>query len=100
MICRIALRNIATGALCGCLPVPDFDPDSDADMQRDLVAETFAAYDGGHAKPFQRAADGSCGTFTYGPLVGLWEWLDFGEEPVQRDGRWATSVYRGILEDQ
>lgn len=99
MKCRIALRNIATGRLVGVIDVPDWDPDNPKDGERDLVAEAFGAQ-ALTMVPLQQAADGSCGTFGWGPLIGLWEWLDFGEEPVERDDKWATEVYHAILEDQ
>lgn len=97
--CHIALRNIATGALIGVLQVPTWSPDDPEDETRDLVTETFDADPNG-MKPFQRAADWSCGTFTWGPLMGLWEWLDFGEQPAPRNDAWATDVYHAILADE
>lgn len=99
MHCTIALRNIATGALVGRLTVPDWDPNNDEDLKRDLVAETFGACNLAMSTGIQ-AADGSCGLFHWGPLTGLWEWLDFGEEPVDRDEKWATSVLHAIQADQ
>lgn len=99
--CHIAMRNLYTGALIGCIPVPAWDPCSDdpEETSRDLVTETFdAAYPNDPVRPFGRADDGSCGTFTMGPLIGLWEWLDFGEEPVERDQKWATWAYRQVQE--
>jgi hypothetical protein len=96
--CHVALRNIGTGALIGVLEVPTWDPNNDADLSRDLIAETFAA-SLLTIKPDKSAADNSCGTFVVGPLIGLWEWLDFGEQPVSRNEAWATRVYTAVLED-
>lgn len=101
MQCNIAMRNLCTGALMGCLPVPEWDPGNDADLDRDLVLEAFvAAYPDHEIRPHQRASDNTCGTFTMGPLMGLWEWLDFGEEPVERDAAWASAIYRAVVSDQ
>lgn len=98
--CHVALRNIGTGALIGVLEVPTWDPNNEADcIDRDLIAETFAA-SLLSMKPDMRSTDHSCGTFVVGPLIGLWEWLDFGEQPVTRNEMWASEVYTGILEDQ
>lgn len=98
LICQIALRNLQ-GGFIGCIPVPSWNPNDPEDETRDLVTEAFDAYNAG-AKPFQRAADWSCGTFTMGPLLGLWEWLDFGEEPGDWSPAMADATYKGILEDQ
>ena len=101
MNCNIAMRNICTGVLMGCLPVPSFDPDAANHLDRDLVLEAFAAaYPDHPIRPDKQADDGSCGTFTMGPLMGLWEWLDFDEEPVERGPGWAANAYRVIMADQ
>jgi hypothetical protein len=109
--CHIALRNIFTGALIGVMQVPNWSPDDPEDETRDLVTKTFdAAKIPNGMKPFRRAADWSWGTFTWGPLMGLWEWLDFGEQPAQwldfgeqpapRNDAWAKDVHQAILADE
>ncbi len=94
--CSIALRNLE-GKLIGTIDVPDFDLDRAID--RDLPMEAFvAAYPNHLVRPYKEAEDGSCGLYTAGPLVGVWEWLDFGEEPVDS---WASDaamhLYRELI---
>lgn len=95
MRCHIALYNLQ-GSFIGVLEAPDFDPCSDdpAEAARDLPAETFANAYGGLVVPERRADDGSCGTFTMGPLTGVWEWLDFGDMPT---GNWTQEQVHHVL---
>lgn len=97
-MCYLALRNLTPGTLIGLIPVPRWDPSDPEDESRDLVGEAFdLAYPDHPIRPHGRADDGSCGTFTAGPMTGTWEWLDFGEQPVERGEDWARHVLQSLV---
>lgn len=93
----IAMRNVGTGRLMGCLPVPDGGAPS-----LDAVRRAFeAAYPTEGISPTEHHAhDLSVGLFGIGPLVGLWEWVDEPERPLPDLGpTWAASAYRQVMRD-
>ena len=88
MQAHIAVRNLQ-GALITTL-VHNLDTD-------DCEAATKQTLQSMNLELGLPADDWSCGTFHWGPLTGVWEVLQPGEEPENRDDEWASYVVRSVM---